>query len=221
MTYDDVIMKMLACMGVLLAAGIVGWANPQLMLIGVIGGFVLALVNIFKRKPSPALVLAYAAFEGLALGGVSAFYEARYEGIVIQAVLATVSVIAATLAVFKFGNVRATPKMMKVLLVAIFGYLLYGIVNLVLVATGTVTAPFGINSLTIPGTSIPVGVIVGLLVVVLAAFNFIVDFTIIENDVKSGAPEIESWRNAFGLMLTIVWLYLELLRLIAILRGDD
>lgn len=221
MTYDDVIMKTLFCLGALLAVGVIGWANPGLMLLGAIGGFVLALVNIFKRKPSPPLILAYSACQGLALGAVSAVYEIEHEGIVIQAVLGTVSVMAATLAVFKFGNVRATPKMMKILLVAMVGYLLYGIVNILLVAFGVVTTPFGINGMTIPGTSIPVGVAVGIVVVIMAAFNFIVDFTIVENDVNRGAPEIESWRNAFGLMMTIVWLYLELLRILAILRGQD
>lgn len=219
MTYDDVIMKTLFCMGALLAAGAVGWMNPALMFVGAIVGFALGLVNIFKRTPSPALILAYSAAQGLALGAISATYEARFEGIVIQAVLATVSVFAATLAVFKFGNVRATPKMMKILLVAMVGYLIYSVVNIILVVTGTITAPFGINSMMIPGTNIPVGVVVGVLVVIMAAFSFIVDFTVIESDVNSGAPEIESWRNAFGLMLTIVWLYLELLRLLAILRG--
>jgi uncharacterized YccA/Bax inhibitor family protein len=223
MTYDDVIMKTMFCMAALLAAGVVGWTNPKLMIVGAIGGFILAMVNIFKRKPSPVLILAYSAFEGLALGGVSAVYEARYEGIVIQAVLATLSVFAATLAVFKFGNVRATPKMMKILLVAMIGYLVYSLVNVGLVAFGVINTPFGLNGMNLPGTSIPVGVVVGILVVIMAAFNFIVDFTTIEDDVNAGAPQIESWRNAFGLMLTIVWLYLELLRLIALLRGggDD
>jgi uncharacterized YccA/Bax inhibitor family protein len=223
MTYDDVIMKTLFCLGALVAAGVVGWAFPVLGIAGALVAFVLAMVNIFKRKPSPALILAYSAFEGLALGGISSIYEAKYEGIVIQAVLATLSVFAATLAVFKFGNVRATPKMMKILLVAMFGYLIYSLINIGLVAFGVVTTPFGLNGMNIPGTSIPVGVAVGIVVVIMAAFNFIVDFTIIEDDVKSGVPQIESWRNAFGLMLTIVWLYLELLRLIALLRGggDD
>lgn len=221
MTYDDVIMKTLFCIAALVAAGAVGWAIPGLGVIGALVAFVLAMVNIFKKKPSPVLILAYSAFEGLALGGVSAIFEARCEGIVIQAVLATVSVFAATLAVFKFGNVRATPKMMKMLLVAMFGYLIYSLINIGLVAFGVVTTPFGLNGMNIPGTSIPIGVAVGIIVVIMAAFNFIVDFTVIEEDVKAGAPQIESWRNAFGLMLTIVWLYLELLRLIALLRGDD
>jgi uncharacterized YccA/Bax inhibitor family protein len=209
MTYDDVIMKTMFCMGVLLAAGVVGWAIPGLALIGTGVAFVLALFAIFKKKVSPPLILAYSAFEGLALGGLSAIYETQYEGIVIQAVLGTVSVFAATLALFKFGNVRATPKMMRILLVAMLGYLLYSVVNLVLVFTGVINTPFGISGMNIPGTSIPVGVVVGVLVVIMAAFNFIVDFTIIEGGVNSGAPASEAWRNAFGLMLTIVWLCLK------------
>lgn len=223
MTYDDVIMKTLFCMGVLLAGGVLGWANPKLALVGVGVATVLAFVSIFKKNPSPALILGYAAFEGLALGGVSAVFEARYEGIVIQAVLATVSVFAATLAAFKFGGFRATPAMVKMLLVAMIGYLVYSVVNLLLVAFHVVNTPFGIGSMKIPGTDIPVGIVIGILVVLMAAFNLIVDFTVIEDDVDSGAPQIESWRNAFGLMVTIVWLYLELLKLIAQLRslGDD
>ncbi|QOT19339.1 Bax inhibitor-1/YccA family protein [Paenarthrobacter sp. YJN-5] len=221
MTYDDVIMKTLFCMGVLVAGGVIGWANPSLALVGVVVATVLAFVSIFKKTPSPTLVLGYAAFEGLALGGVSAVFEARYEGIVIQAVLATVSVFAATLAAFKFGGFRATPAMVKMVLVAMIGYLVYSVINLLLVAFHVANTPFGINSLKIPGTDIPIGVAIGLIVVLLAAFNLIMDFTTIEDDVTSHAPQIESWRNAFGLMLTMVWLYLEILRLLALLRGDD
>lgn len=221
MTYDDVIMKTLFCMGVLLAGGVLGWANPKLALVGVAVATVLAFVSIFKKNPSPTFILGYAGFEGLALGGVSAVFESHYEGIVIQAVLATVSVFAVTLAVFKFGKVRATPQMVKFLLIAMVGYLVYSVVNLLLVAFHVVNTPFGISSMKIPHTDIPIGVVVGIVVVLMAAFNLIVDFTVIEDDVDNRAPQSEAWRNAFGLMLTIVWLYLEMLRLLALLRGDD
>lgn len=221
MTYDDVIMKTLFCLATLLAAGVIGWAFPVLGDIGLIGGFILAMVNIFKKRPSPALILAYSALQGMALGGISAAFEVEYEGIVVQAFLATVSVFAVTLGVFKFGKVRATPKMVKILLVAMIGYLVYGLVNVGLVLFGVINTPFGLNGMTIPGTSLPVGVLIGVAVVIMAAVNFIIDFTVIEEDVNSGAPAIESWRNAFGLMMTIIWLYLELLRLLAILRGSS
>jgi uncharacterized YccA/Bax inhibitor family protein len=221
MTYDDVIVKTLLTMGVLVATGVVGWMFPALAVVGAGVAFVIGMIAIFKRNPSAALTLAYAAFEGLAVGGVSKIFETTYPGIVLQAVLGTVAVLGATLAAFKFGGFRATPAMMKMLLVAMIGYLVYSVINLLLVAFHIVDTPFGVSGMNIPGTSIPIGVVVGLLVVVMAAFNFIVDFTVIEDDVKSGAPANQAWYNAFGLMLTIVWLYLELLRLLALLRGDD
>jgi uncharacterized YccA/Bax inhibitor family protein len=221
MTYDDVIVKTLLTMGLLVATAVVGWMIPALSVVGAAVAFIIGLVAVFKKNPSAVLTLAYAAFEGLAVGGLSAVFEGRYPGIVLQAVIGTVAVLAATLAAFKFGGFRATPAMMKMLLVAMIGYLVYSIVNVLLVAFHVINTPFGISSMNIPGTSIPIGVVVGLLVVVMAAFNFIVDFTVIEDDVERGAPANQAWYNAFGLMLTIVWLYLELLRLLALLRGDD
>lgn len=221
MTYDDVIVKTLLTVGLLVSTGVVGWMFPALAAVGAIVAFIIGMVAIFKRNPSAVLTLAYAAFEGLAVGGVSSIFEGRYPGIVLQAVIGTLAVLGATLAAFKFGGFRATPAMMKMLLVAMIGYLVYSVINLLLVAFHVVNTPFGVNSMNIPGTSIPIGVVVGLLVVVMAAFNFIVDFTVIEDDVESGAPANQAWYNAFGLMLTIVWLYLELLKLLALLRGDD
>lgn len=221
MTYDDVIVKTLLTMGVLVATGVVGWMFPALAGIGALVAFALGIVAVFKKTPSAALTLGYAAFEGLAVGGVSSIFEASYPGIVLQAVIGTVAVLGATLVAFKFGGFRATPAMMKMLLVAMIGYLVYSVVNIILVVTGVIHTPFGISSMNIPGTSIPIGVVVGLLVVVMAAFNFIVDFTVIEDDVQNGAPANQAWYNAYGLMLTIVWLYLEILKLLALLRGDD
>lgn len=221
MTYDDVIVKALLTMGVLLAAAVVGWAFPALSAVGATVAFVIGMVNIFKRNPSAPLTLAYALFEGFAVGGLSAVFETMWPGIVLQAVIGTLGVLVACLGAFVFGGFRATPAFIKMVLVAMIGYLVYSVINVILVATGVIHAPFGINSMNIPHTSIPIGVVVGVFVVLLAAFNFIIDFTEIEDDVKSGAPAKQAWWNAFGLMLTIVWLYLEMLRLLALLRGDD
>ncbi|QOD06122.1 Bax inhibitor-1/YccA family protein [Pseudarthrobacter sp. BIM B-2242] len=221
MTYDDVIVKTLLTMGVLSAAAMVGWAFPALSAVGAIVAFIIGMIAIFKRRPSAPLTLAYGTFEGFAVGGLSAVFENLYPGIVLQAVIATFAVLAACLAAFKFGGFRATPAMVKMVLVAMIGYLVYSVVNLILVATGVINSPSGLNSMNIPGTSIPVGVVVGVLAVLLAAFCFIIDFTQIEDDVKDGAPAAQAWWNAFGLMLTIVWLYLEFLRLLPYLRGDD
>jgi uncharacterized YccA/Bax inhibitor family protein len=221
MTVDDVVVKTIICMTVLVATAVVGWTMPALASVGAIVAFVIGLFAIFKRNTSRVLVLAYAAAEGLAVGGLSVIFEDRYPGIVIQAVIGTVSVLAVTLVLFLRAGVRATPKMMKFLLAAMIGYLVYSLINFALVATGVLHTPFGVDSMMIPHTSIPIGVVVGLLVVLMAAFNFIVDFTVIEEEAAAGVPAVEAWRNAFGLMLTIVWLYLEILRLLALLRGQD
>lgn len=221
MTYDDVIVKTLLTMAVLVAAAVVGWSFPALSAVGATVAFVIGMLNIFKRNPSAPLTLAYSVFEGFAVGGLSSVFETLYPGVVLQAVIGTLAVLAACLLAFTVGGFRATPKFTKMVIVAMFGYLAYSILNVILVATGVIHAPFGLNSAMIPGTSIPVGVVVGVFVVLLAAFNFIIDFTEIEEDVKSGAPANQAWWNAFGLMLTIVWLYLEIIRLLAILQSDD
>ncbi|MDQ0665239.1 putative YccA/Bax inhibitor family protein [Arthrobacter ulcerisalmonis] len=219
MTFDDVIMKTAACLGaVLVGAAItltVGLPLASLlMIVGALGGFVLALVNTFKKQPSPALILAYAALEGLFLGGLTRILDTQYPGVGLQAVVGTLSVFAVTLLLFKSGKVRATPKAMRFFMIAIAGYALFSVVNLVMMLTGVTNEPFGLRS----GI---VGVLVGVFAIGLAAFSLIMDFTSIEAGVRSGAPQRFSWTAAFGLTVTLVWLYVEIIRLLAILRGDD
>lgn len=219
MTYDDVIVKTAACLGVLLAGAAVtlfvsmGLAS-MLMIVGALGGFVLALVNTFKKQPSPALILAYAGLEGLFLGGLTRVLDTMYPGVGLQAVVGTLSVFAVTLLLFKSGKVRATPKAMKFFMIALAGYALFSLVNLVMMMSGLTTEPFGLRSGII-------GVVIGILAIGLAAFSLVMDFTSIEAGVQSGAPQRFSWTAAFGLTVTLVWLYVEIIRLLAILRGDD
>ncbi|HYH76191.1 MAG TPA: Bax inhibitor-1/YccA family protein [Arthrobacter sp.] len=219
MTYDDVIVKTAACLGVLLAGAAVtlfvglGLAY-MLMIVGALGGFVLALVNTFKKQPSPALILAYAGLEGLFLGGLTRVLDTMYPGVGLQAVIGTLSVFTVTLLLFKSGKVRATPKAMKFFMIALVGYALFSLVNLVMMMTGLTTEPFGLRSGII-------GVVIGILAIGLAAFSLVMDFTSIEAGVQSGAPQRFSWTAAFGLTVTLVWLYVEIIRLLAILRGDD
>jgi uncharacterized YccA/Bax inhibitor family protein len=219
MTFDDVIVKTAACLGVLLVGAAVtlfvsmGLAS-LLMIVGALGGFVLALVNTFKKKPSPALILAYAGLEGLFLGGLTRVLDSMYPGVGLQAVLGTLSVFTVTLLLFKSGKVRATPKAMKFFMIAMLGYALFSVVNLVMMVTGLTTEPFGLRSGII-------GVVIGVLAIGLAAFSLVMDFTSIEAGVRSGAPQRFSWTAAFGLTVTLVWLYVEIIRLLAILRGDD
>lgn len=219
MTFDDVIIKTAACLGVLIAGAAVTLFVSMplaslLMIVGALGGFVLALVNTFKKQPSPALILAYAGLEGLFLGGLTRVLDTMYPGVGLQAVIGTLSVFAVTLLLFKSGKVRATPKAMKFFLIAMVGYALFSVVNLVMMMTGLTSEPFGLRS----GI---VGVVIGILAIGLAAFSLVMDFTSIDEGVRNGAPERFSWTAAFGLTVTLVWLYVEIIRLLAILRGDE
>lgn len=221
MTYDDVIVKTLGTLALVLVGAAVGWIFPVLTIPGMLVGLVLGLVNSFKREPSPALIMVYAAAEGMFLGGLSGVLEGLFPGIVIQAVIGSLSVFAVTLLLFKSGKVRATPKMTKFFLIALGGYFVFSLINFGLMIFNVTNSPWGIRSMDIPGTHIPFGVVLGLLAVGLAAFSLILDFTSIQRGVESGVPARYSWTAAFGLTVTLVWLYVEILRLLAILRGNN
>ena len=228
MTYDDVIIRTAGMFAIILALGALSWSlvtstdestaglGVIAMLVGVIGGLVLGLVNAFKREPSPALILAYAAFEGLLLGGFSGIMEARYEGIVVQAVLATLATFGAMLAAYSFGGFRVQGRFRRVVVVATFGYMIFSLINFALMITGMTTGAWGLRSLTIMG--IPLGVPLGILAVILASFFLAIDFESIENGVRNGLPQRYAWAGAFGLVVTLVWLYVEFLRLLSYFR---
>ena len=220
MTYDDVIVKSGGLLTVVVARAAVAWfvfpGNVLVMITGLLGGLVLGLINAFKREPSPALIVGYAAFEGLFLGGISQVFESAFGGIVMQAVLATFATFAATLLLFTSGKVRVTPKFTKVVLIAGVGYLLFSLVNLGLMAFGVMDNAWGLRGITIMG--IPLGIVIGLAAVVLAAAFLVMDFDAIKRGVEGGIPARFAWSAAFGLVVTLVWLYLEFLRLLAIFR---
>ena len=225
MTYDDVIMKTAACLGAVVAGAAVTLVVAEglaymLMIVGALGGFVLALVNTFKKQPSPALILAYAALEGLFLGGLTRILDGMYPGVGLQAVIGTLSVFAVTLVLFRSGKVRATPKAMRFFMIAMIGYAVFALINMVMMWTGVVDSPFGLRT-EVEIFGIPLGVFIGLLAIGLAAFSLIMDFTSIEAGVRNGAPQRFSWTAAFGLTVTLVWLYVEIIRLLAIVRGDE
>lgn len=214
LTYDDVIVKTTGLLVLLVATAAATWAlAPGLWIIGMFVGLVLGLVNAFKKQPSPVLITLYAAAQGVFLGGISAFYESFYDGVVVQAVLATLAVFGTALALFSSGRVRVTPKFQKFLMIGLVGYLVFSVLNLVL-------------SFFLPGDFGPLrsgwlGVLVGLVAVGLATASLIVDFDSIKRGVERGVPAKFAWSAAFGLLVTLIWLYLELLRLLAILRGDN
>ncbi|MFP3466228.1 Bax inhibitor-1/YccA family protein [Leifsonia sp. SIMBA_070] len=218
MTVEDSIVKTAICFVLLLAGAGVGWFVPVLAIPAAIVGFVLALVNIFKRRPVPALVLGYSAAQGIFLGAISMFFEQQWSGIVIQAVIATFAVVGVTLALFASGKIRASAKATKVFLIAMFGYLAYSLVNVVLMWTGATNGAFGLNSVELGNTGIKLGLIIGILVVLLGAYSLVLDFDAIKQGVANRAPRIFGWSGAFGIMVTVIWLYLEILRMLAISR---
>lgn len=221
MSFDDVIVKTVLTLALVLVGGAIGWFVPALALPGAIVGLVLGLVNSFKREPSPVLIMLYAVFEGVFLGGLSGMLERAFPGIVIQAVLGSLSVFAVTLFLFKSGKLRVTPKATRIFIIAISGYALFSLLNFGLMVFNVTDQPWGIRSMNIPGTNIPFGVVLGLLAVGLAAFSLVMDFDSIQQGVQNGAPAKYAWTAAFGLTVTLVWLYVEILRLLAILRGND
>ena len=231
LTYDGVIMKTALTLGVTAVGFIItlgmllvsGTSMPFYVLTygGALVGFVLALVNIFKKEPSPALVLSYAAAQGLFLGGFSGLLEwgMGLEGIIFQALLATACVIGVTLAGYAFRIFRTSPKLNKIFFIVMIGYGLFSLVNLVLMLTGVNQDPWGMRSMEIFG--IPLGVLLGGLAVLLGAYSLVMDFEGIEMGVKRGVHKKYGWSAAFGLTMTIIWLYVEILRILAILRGNN
>jgi len=217
MTVEDTINKSAISFALLVAGAVVGWLVQALYLPAAIVGFVLALVNIFKKKPSPALILSYAGVQGIFVGGISAVFESIYPGIVIQAVIGTLAVVGVTLALFASGKIRASAKATKIFLIAMFGYLAYSLVNVILVWTGVTSSPFGLSG-DVKLFGIPLGVVIGVLVVIMGAYSLVLDFDFIQRGVKNRAPRIYGWSGAFGIMVTVIWLYLEILRMLAISR---
>ncbi|WP_309712190.1 Bax inhibitor-1/YccA family protein [Pseudolysinimonas sp.] len=213
MTYQDTIFKTLAGFAVLLVGAAIGWVFPVLAIVGLIAGLVLALVNIFKKKPSPGLILAYAFAEGLLVGGVSMFFSQMWDGIVPMALLGTLGVVGVTLALFANGKVRVSKRATQIFLVAIVGYAAFSLINVVLMMTGVVDSFGGMRDFEILG--IPLGIPLGILVVLLAAYSLVMDFDYIQQGVRTGQPRIYGWTAAFGIIVTVVWLYLEILRLLS------
>jgi len=177
---------------------------------GGIGGFVLALITVFKKEWSPVLAPAYALVEGLFLGAISAFFEARYPGIVIQAVMLTFGTLFSLLFAYRSGLIKATENFKLGVTAATGGIFLIYLASFVL-------GLFGIRVPYIHESGI-IGIGFSLFVVVIAALNLVLDFDFIESGVEAGAPKYMEWFGAFGLMVTLVWLYVEFLRLLAKLR---
>ena len=181
---------------------------------GMIGGLVVALVTVFKKEWSPFTAPLYAVLEGLAIGAISAVFEQRFPGIVMQAVGLTFGTLAALLLAYRSGLVRATENF-KLGVVAATG----GIALLYLVTIGM--RLFGFDGMGFIHDSSWMGIGFSAVVVVVAALNLVLDFDFIEQGVEHGAPKYMEWYGAFGLLVTLVWLYLEILRLLSKLQSRD
>lgn len=215
MTLDDVVMKTAATLGVLTVTGAIAWVFDlgALALIGALVGFVLALVIAFRASTNPALILSYAAAQGVFLGAISrAFNDAFGGGIVIQAVVGTVGVFAGMLVVYKTGAIRVTPRFTRWLLGALIGVVGLMLVNLI--ASFFTDGGLGLRD----SDNLPLAVGFSLLCIGIAAFSFLLDFDMIDKAIRQGAPERFAWYAAFGLTVTLVWLYLEILRLLSYFR---
>ena len=219
MTYENTISKTVMLFLIVLATGAVGWFMPVLALPAAIIGLVLGLVNSFKKEPSVPLIVLYAVFQGIFLGGISGVFEAQWAGIVSQAVIGTLAVFGVTLLLFRSGKVRTSPKMTKIVIIAMVGYAVFSLINFVLMLTGVSQDPWGLRGVEVFG--IPLGLGIGLLAVFLASYSLVMDFELIQNGVRNRVPEKWAWSAAFGLMVTLIWLYVEILRILAILRGND
>ncbi|MEU6803455.1 Bax inhibitor-1/YccA family protein [Streptomyces neyagawaensis] len=221
MTMDDVVMRTGLTLGTVIVGAVLAWTllpvSPTsygLAVGAALIAFVLAMVQSFKRKASPALILAYAAFEGVFLGVISEMFNSQWDGAPFQAVLGTMAVSGATLLVYKAGWIRVTARYARIGLTIAIAFILVMAVNLLLVVFG-VAPDGGLRSMG------PLGAIVGIFAILLGAFFLTLDFKQIEDGIAYGAPREESWLAAFGLTMTLVWIYIEMLRLVAIFSGDD
>jgi len=233
MTIDTVVQKTGITLGVVVLVAAATWlltgdidsmTQAQLSglygisVIGALGGFALAMVNTFKKVVSPPLILLYAALEGVFVGGFSKAIEATFArgdtapgGLVVGAVVGTMAAVAGTLAAYKFFNIKVGSRFYKWVIAAGMGFLAVTLLDVVL---GLFHSSIGFNGFG------PLGLIMSVIGLGLGVLFLILDFDQVERGIAAGLPESESWRAAFGLTATIVFIYIEILRILAILRGD-
>lgn len=223
MTIDTVVQKTAISLGLVILAALVTWIlTPEIsegatgedlsplfaaMTIGGLGAFGLSLVNSFKRIVSPALVLAFALLEGVALGAISKLFNAVYEGnVVMGAVIGTFGAFAGTLAAYKFFNIQVNAKFRTFVIAAMFGMVGLSVMELVLSMFSAEIGLFGVSGL---------GMVTAFAGLALGVFMLILDFDFVEQGIANGLPERESWRAAFALTVALVWIYTNLLRILA------
>jgi uncharacterized YccA/Bax inhibitor family protein len=225
MTIDSVVQKTAISLGVVILTAAATWIlSPGITdattaadisgliaaaTIGSLLAFVLSMVNSFKRIISPALVLLFCAAEGVALGAISKVFEIQFPGIVMSAVLGTFGAFAGTLAVYKFFNIKVTDKFRRMVIAAMLGVVAISLIEVVLSLFGADIGLFGDGSL---------GLIFAIVGLALGVFMLVLDFDFVEQGVANGIPDREGWRAAFAMTVSLVWIYTNLLRILAIMR---
>jgi uncharacterized YccA/Bax inhibitor family protein len=215
MTVSGTINKALILFAILVACAVTGGfltvTTPSLALpiiiVGALSGLVIAITLTFKRELAPTLAPVYAVAQGLAVGAISVFYEAMYRGIIIQAVAGTFGILGLMLVLYRTGVLRATPIFVKTVVFATLGIACMYLVSFVMMMFG--------GKMPLLHDATPVGIVISVVICIVAALNFILDFDLIEKGSEAGAPKYMEWYAGFGLLVTLVWLYLELLRLIS------
>ncbi len=217
MTMDDVVARTGITLGLVVAGATVAWIMDLALPLAIGAGLVamvLALVQSFKRKPIPALILTYAALEGLFLGAISNYVNTFVaQGAAMQAVLGTMAVFVTMLVLYKTRIVRVTARFTRFLMIAATAFVVLTAVNLLFMVFG------GGDGLGFRSGGL--GIVFGIVGILLGAFFLALDFKQVEDGIAYGAPREESWMAAFGLTMTLVWIYLEMLRLVSILQGSD
>jgi uncharacterized YccA/Bax inhibitor family protein len=225
MTMDDVVLRTGTTLGILIVTAALAWAllpvddanigrSYGIGIGAAVIGMVLALVQSFKRKASPALIVSYAAFEGVFLGVVSSVVDNRIaSGAAMQAVIGTLAVFTAVLVAYKAGWIRVNRRFYGFVMAAALGFMLLMVVNLLFAAFG------GGDGLGFRSGGL--GILFGVIGILLGACFLALDFKQVEDGIAYGAPREEAWLAAFGLTLTLVWIYMEFLRLVAILNSSD
>ncbi|MFE7397343.1 Bax inhibitor-1/YccA family protein [Streptomyces sp. NPDC057557] len=225
MTIDDVVTRTALTLGTVVLGAVLAWAllpvdeanlgkSYGIAIGAALVAFVLSLVQSFKRKPVPALIVSYAAFEGVFLGVISSAVSTYIgPGVVMQAVLGTMCVFAGVLLAYKMRWIRVTRRFYGFVMAAAMGFMLLMVVNLLFAVFG------GGDGLGFRSGGL--GILFGVIGIILGACFLALDFKQVEDGIAFGAPREESWLAAFGLTMTLVWIYLEMLRLLSILSGDD
>ncbi len=215
MTIEGTVNKTAMSLLLLMATASYTWSNPSpgLMIFGMIGGFILAIVTIFKKTWAPSTVSGYALLKGLALGGISRFFEMQYPGIVSQAVFLTFGILAALLLAYKSGLIKPTENFKLGVVAATGGIAFMYLISFIMSIFGS-----GLSIMNTANTSL-FSIGFSVFVVIIASLNLVLDFDFIEEGAEMGAPKYMEWYGAFGLLVTLIWLYLEILRLLAKLQS--